>query len=523
MTAGPMAFHPLLAVHISDGVLTWPWLAGGFVLAGVLAAVAMIRVRDEEIPRIALMTAAFFVASLIHVPIGPTSVHLLLNGLLGVVVGRRAPLAVLLGLTLQAVLLGHGGFTTIGVNTCVMALPALGAAWLFGVLRAGTRWPWFRSGLVAVSVLTWTLCLAYSVALLMLSRSSGMSDIAWWAAAWVAFNPFNLVISAILAAAVTLMERRLRHPSEFPAGLFVGMMAVLATLALNAAALLWGGAEDWHSIVLLVFVVHMPIAVAEGVILGFAVGFLTRVKPEMLGGLSGDWAKHWRAPTSANGAITADAPGAVTSDAAKPPTPAGVTLPPPALLLFAVLGVLWAAGPAHAHRLEADYRVRPNGQVQVESWFDVGGKAPAGAKVQVLRPNGDVLAEGALDERGIFVFAPTAAEDLKVVVYAGAGHRAEFTISQFALPKGLPAAAAKPAAAAAPPTPMIDRTYQIPYKEILAGFGFLLGLAAFILSLRNMRQLQELKRAQEQVKHRTAPADDRHFSAGKTSSSGTSH
>ena len=94
-------------------------------------------VRDEEIPRIALMTAAFFVASLIHVPIGPTSVHLLLNGLLGVIVGRRAPLAVLLGLTLQAVLFGHGGFTTIGVNTCVMALPALGAAWLFGTLRAG--------------------------------------------------------------------------------------------------------------------------------------------------------------------------------------------------------------------------------------------------------------------------------------------------------------------------------------------------------------------------------------------------
>ena len=65
------------------------------------------------------MTAAFFVASLIHVSIGPTSVHLLLNGLLGVIVGRRAPLAVLLGLTLQAVLFGHGGFTTIGVNTCV--------------------------------------------------------------------------------------------------------------------------------------------------------------------------------------------------------------------------------------------------------------------------------------------------------------------------------------------------------------------------------------------------------------------
>lgn len=141
MTAGPIPIYPLLAIHISDGVLTWPWLAGGFALAGLLAAVAMIRVRDEEIPRIAPMTAAFFIASLIHVSIGPTSVHLLLNGLLGVVIGRRAPLAVLIGIGLQFALFAHGGASTIGVNTCVMALPALGAAWLFGVLRAGSRRP----------------------------------------------------------------------------------------------------------------------------------------------------------------------------------------------------------------------------------------------------------------------------------------------------------------------------------------------------------------------------------------------
>src|ERR1700722_12470391 len=93
----PLMLPPLLAVHISDGVLTWPWLLGGFVLAGLLTAMAMYKVRDEEIPRIALMTAAFFVASLIHVPIGPTSVHLLLNGLLGVIVGRRGPVVVFVG------------------------------------------------------------------------------------------------------------------------------------------------------------------------------------------------------------------------------------------------------------------------------------------------------------------------------------------------------------------------------------------------------------------------------------------
>src|SRR5205823_13141938 len=119
------------AVHISDGVLTLPWLAGGFALAAVLALLAAYRVRDEEIPRIALLTAAFFVASLIHVRLGPTSVHLLLNGLVGVVLGRRAGLAILVGLTLQAVLLGHGGFTTIGVNACVLTYPALLAGPLF--------------------------------------------------------------------------------------------------------------------------------------------------------------------------------------------------------------------------------------------------------------------------------------------------------------------------------------------------------------------------------------------------------
>src|SRR3954471_24563988 len=95
----------------------------------------MYRVRDEDIPLIALLTAAFFVASLIHVRVGPTSVHLLLNGLVGVVLGRRAVLAVAVGLVLQAALVGHGGFSSLGVNVCVMTLPAYLAAALFAGLR----------------------------------------------------------------------------------------------------------------------------------------------------------------------------------------------------------------------------------------------------------------------------------------------------------------------------------------------------------------------------------------------------
>src|SRR5947209_1769312 len=153
---------PLLAIHIDPGFLTLPWCVGGYVVAGLLAAVGAWRIRDEEIPRVAVLAAAFFVASLLHVPVpwGPRT-HLLLNGLLGVVLGRRALLAVPVGLFLQAALFQHGGLDALGVNSCVMGLPALLAWGLFAGLKRvpWVRRPWFRAGLVAASCLTFTLSL----------------------------------------------------------------------------------------------------------------------------------------------------------------------------------------------------------------------------------------------------------------------------------------------------------------------------------------------------------------------------
>ena len=141
---------PLWAVHISDGILAWPWWSGGFALAAVLVLIGAWRIRDEEIPHIALLTAAFFVASLIHVRVPPTSVHLLLNGLVGVVLGRRAALAIPVGLFLQAALVGHGGYSTLGINSCIMVLPALLAWQMFALLQCipFLRRQWFSIGLV---------------------------------------------------------------------------------------------------------------------------------------------------------------------------------------------------------------------------------------------------------------------------------------------------------------------------------------------------------------------------------------
>jgi len=112
-------------MHISDGVLSGPVLAAGWAGAAVLAAATTRKMDMEEVPKLAVIAGVFFVGSLIRFPIGAASVHLILNGLVGVILGIRAFPAILLGITLQAILFGHGGVSVIGVNACMMGGGAL--------------------------------------------------------------------------------------------------------------------------------------------------------------------------------------------------------------------------------------------------------------------------------------------------------------------------------------------------------------------------------------------------------------
>jgi len=277
----------LWAVHISDGILQAPWWLGGYAVAAPLLVFSAWRVRDDEVPRIALLTAAFFVVSLIHVRVGFTSVHLLMNGLVGIILGSRAALAIAVGLFLQYWLmpLPHGGMQTLGVNTCVLALPAL-AVWL--LFRASqwlpwVRHPWFRSFLVLASILTWLVSLAFSVVLLFDNALISMENVVFDNAAALILNPPFWVFAFVLAALATWGERRLENAPEFPLGLLLGQLAVLSSVALNCAVLLYGGEQHWPTPPLVLVVVHLPIAVFEGIVLGFTLGFLAKVKPELLG------------------------------------------------------------------------------------------------------------------------------------------------------------------------------------------------------------------------------------------------
>lgn len=138
----------MFAVHIADGLLSTTWLLEGAVVAGLLVAAGLRRIPDDEIPRIGLLTAALFVASQLHLPVGVGSVHLLLNAIAGILLGRFVGLALLVALAFQAVLFGHGGLSTLGVNVAVMGVPALVAFGLFAVARRFIR----RSPRIAFAV-----------------------------------------------------------------------------------------------------------------------------------------------------------------------------------------------------------------------------------------------------------------------------------------------------------------------------------------------------------------------------------
>ncbi len=142
-------------MHIPDGTLSQTQeglavLAAGAVVAAAGTGLALRRLEYEEIPRTALLSAAFFVASLIHVPLGPTSTHLVLNGLVGLVLGLLAFPAVFVGLLLQAVFFGFGGLTTLGLNTATMALPAVACFYLFRrAVQSEREWMVFAGGYAA--------------------------------------------------------------------------------------------------------------------------------------------------------------------------------------------------------------------------------------------------------------------------------------------------------------------------------------------------------------------------------------
>ena len=197
-------------MHISEGILSAPVLVTGAGLTATAVGYSLKKMEHKEVPKVAILSSVFFVASLIHVPLGPSSVHLILNGIIGQLLGWSAFPAILVALAFQGVLFQIGGITTLGVNTLNMAFPAIICFYLF---NRGVR----------------------------------------------SENNFIALTLAFVC----------------------GFLAVLLSGTMVAVALVFTG-EPFIQVAKLALIAHLPVMILEGALTVFCIGFLRKVRPEIL-------------------------------------------------------------------------------------------------------------------------------------------------------------------------------------------------------------------------------------------------
>lgn len=202
-------------MHLAEGVLNGPTLIGCAALAAGGVALGLRRLDDDRLPLAALLGAVFFVASTVHVPLGVGSVHLILNGLAGLLLGWAVFPVILVALLLQAALFSFGGFAVLGANTLLLALPAVAAHY---ALRGALQPQASRAQLLTVGVLAGVIGIggAALIAAGLLAASGGraLADLTLlFAAAHVPVLVIDGLVGGLaLAMLARVLPRALRLP-----------------------------------------------------------------------------------------------------------------------------------------------------------------------------------------------------------------------------------------------------------------------------------------------------------------------
>lgn len=190
-------------MHISDGVLPLPVILGSFAVTAIATSWSVRQTNPENLPKTAVMTSAFFVASLVHVPLGPTSVHLLLPGLVGIMLGPSAFLSIFMGLFLQCILFQFGGLTSLGANAVMMGIPALLAGPIFRLMKGTNLSSHIMAGAISGAIATALATLILALLLV----SAGEDFIGVGKIAFAAHLPIICIEAIISACTVSFLYK----------------------------------------------------------------------------------------------------------------------------------------------------------------------------------------------------------------------------------------------------------------------------------------------------------------------------
>ncbi|NEZ61607.1 cobalt transporter CbiM [Leptolyngbyaceae cyanobacterium CCMR0082] len=206
-------------MHIPDGFVPPQLCIIGYGVSGFVTWQCLRKINRQpnptaQMPKAAMLTAAFFVASSIQIPLPPMTLHLVLSGLLGAILGYYAFLSILIGLFFQALFLGHGGLSTLGLNAIIIGVPALVGHgifqlrhWLPRSIKPSMRYglSGFLAGAVGmalaviifISLLTFTVPAGFDVA----TERAALFTLA------IAHGPLVIVEGIFTALLVTFLQR----------------------------------------------------------------------------------------------------------------------------------------------------------------------------------------------------------------------------------------------------------------------------------------------------------------------------
>lgn len=217
-------------MHIPDGLMDPTVSAIGWieflVVLGAVLLLAGNRIKEKNLPRVAVLSAGIFVAQMLNFPIGGgTTGHLVGGALFAIIAG---PMVAVIGMTvvllIQALMFGDGGITALGLNALNMAVIAPLTGWgVYTLLKTMTE----KGG-----------------------RSSAASGFVVGAAAWA---------SVFVAAAACAAELAVSHAVSS------GAYGIAATVSVPA-----------------MLGMHAVIGVGEGIITAGVLAYLWSVLPDAI-------------------------------------------------------------------------------------------------------------------------------------------------------------------------------------------------------------------------------------------------
>ncbi len=249
-------------IHIPDGVLPL-WLVGaGWVVTLVLLAVVSRSLGGaqsaRQLPRLGVIAAIMLVG--MSTEIVPIAYHVNLSVLAGLALGPRLAFLAAFVVNLILALFGHGGITVAGLNTLVLAAEAALGYYLFrwvgSLLRSRRPSPAVAGGLATI--------LALALSSMLMVGIVGLAELG----------------PSVQAASAFPEDLGFRNPLEH--GL-LGSELLAAEEGQVPAAARSTDLATFAKLVLLFGIVGWTI---EALLTGAIVGYLSRVRPDLVGGRS---------------------------------------------------------------------------------------------------------------------------------------------------------------------------------------------------------------------------------------------